>query len=174
MWRALDDWEMYLHDAAPQLPLLIRCALVHYQFEAIGPFLDGNARLGRLFIILCLVALGRLPLTGGAKPHPSAAAGHKHDGAPHDPLWLVVDGGELALAQQHVQYGDQLSHRKVRTQTALHAAAERNPGIGLRPRTEEPLGAELVWVLIHLGAAVDRDDVDHDSCASLHTVTADG
>ncbi|KAF3408036.1 hypothetical protein BIT17_0105 [Mycobacterium tuberculosis variant bovis] len=34
MWRALDDWEMYLHDAAPQLPLLIRCALVHYQFEA--------------------------------------------------------------------------------------------------------------------------------------------
>lgn len=106
MWRALDDWEMYLHDAAPQLPLLIRCALVHYQFEAIGPFLDGNARLGRLFIILCLVALGRLPLTGGAKPHPSAAAGHKHDGAPHDPLWLVVDGGELALAQQHVQYGD--------------------------------------------------------------------
>ncbi|KAF3408039.1 fic/DOC family protein, partial [Mycobacterium tuberculosis variant bovis] len=82
----MDDWEMYLHDAAPQLPLLIRCALVHYQFEAIGPFLDGNARLGRLFIILCLVALGRLPLTGGAKPHPSAAAGHKHDGAPHDPL----------------------------------------------------------------------------------------
>jgi Fic family protein len=61
MWKALDDWEKYLHDAAPQLPLLIRCALLHYQFETIHPFLDGNGRLGRLFIILYLVVWGRLP-----------------------------------------------------------------------------------------------------------------
>ena len=61
MWRALDDWEKHLHDEQPKLPLLIRCALLHYQFETIHPFLDGNGRLGRLFIILYLVNRGRLP-----------------------------------------------------------------------------------------------------------------
>jgi Fic family protein len=61
MWQALDDWEKYIHDEQPKLPLLIRCALLHYQFETIHPFLDGNGPLGRLFIILYLVSLGRLP-----------------------------------------------------------------------------------------------------------------
>lgn len=60
MWSALDDWEKYLHDQAPRLPLLVRCALLHYQFETIHPFLDGNGRLGRLFIVLYLVERGRL------------------------------------------------------------------------------------------------------------------
>ncbi len=62
MWHALDDWEKYLHDEHPRLPLLVRCALLHYQFETIHPFLDGNGRLGRLFIILYLVDQGRLPV----------------------------------------------------------------------------------------------------------------
>jgi Fic family protein len=61
MWNALDDWEKYLHDQAPRLPLLIRSALLHYQFETIHPFLDGNGRLGRLFIVLYLVDRGQLP-----------------------------------------------------------------------------------------------------------------
>jgi Fic family protein len=60
MWRSLDDWEKYLHET-PRLPLLIRCALLHYQFETIHPFLDGNGRLGRLFIVLYLVQQHRLP-----------------------------------------------------------------------------------------------------------------
>ena len=58
---ALGQWERYLHDEDPQLPLLIRCALLHYQFETIHPFLDGNGRLGRLFIVLYLNERGRLP-----------------------------------------------------------------------------------------------------------------
>jgi cell filamentation protein, protein adenylyltransferase len=61
MWQALDDWEKYLHDGTPRLPLLVRCALLHYQFETIHPFLDGNGRLGRLFIVLYLTDRGRLP-----------------------------------------------------------------------------------------------------------------
>lgn len=60
MWDALDDWEKYCHDEHPRLPLLVRCALLHYQFETIHPFLDGNGRLGRLFIALYLMERGRL------------------------------------------------------------------------------------------------------------------
>ncbi|AKN18417.1 hypothetical protein B586_03210 [Mycobacterium haemophilum DSM 44634] len=61
MWKSLDNWEKYLHIDQPKLPLLVRCALLHFQFETIHPFLDGNGRIGRLFIILYLVKLGRLP-----------------------------------------------------------------------------------------------------------------
>ncbi len=61
MWPALDDWERYVHQEQPLLPVLIRSALLHYQFETIHPFLDGNGRLGRLFLVLYLIEQGVLP-----------------------------------------------------------------------------------------------------------------
>ena len=60
MKEALDDWERYLHDDGPKLPALVRSALIHYQFETIHPFLDGNGRLGRLLITFYLVERGVL------------------------------------------------------------------------------------------------------------------
>lgn len=56
----LSDWESYANDAPP-VPTLVQCALLHYQFETIHPFYDGNGRLGRLLIVLFLVSKGRLP-----------------------------------------------------------------------------------------------------------------
>lgn len=60
MKQALDRFEKYLH-AESDLPALIRLALIHYQFEAIHPFLDGNGRVGRLLIPLLLCRDGSLP-----------------------------------------------------------------------------------------------------------------
>jgi Fic family protein len=51
---ALDDWEKYVHEDNSTPPLL-RCALIHYQFETIHPFIDGNGRLGRLLMPLFLI-----------------------------------------------------------------------------------------------------------------------
>ena len=55
----LGAWEHFLHDES--LPPLVHAALMHSQFEAIHPFLDGNGRIGRLLIPLLLVARGVLP-----------------------------------------------------------------------------------------------------------------
>ena len=59
MKSALSDWEKYLHSDT-DTPLLIQCALMHYQFEAIHPFLDGNGRIGRLLITFFLWERGLL------------------------------------------------------------------------------------------------------------------
>ncbi len=54
----LGKWELFLHEK--YLPPLVRAACMHYQFEAIHPFLDGNGRVGRLLISLALSAWGQL------------------------------------------------------------------------------------------------------------------
>jgi Fic family protein len=55
----LGQLEKYMYTDDP-LPLLVRAGLVHAQFETIHPYLDGNGRLGRLLIALCLEAWGLL------------------------------------------------------------------------------------------------------------------
>jgi len=55
----LADWERFVNNPGP-MPVLVRCALMHYQFETIHPFLDGNGRIGRLLIGLLLHREGRL------------------------------------------------------------------------------------------------------------------
>ncbi|MDP1646895.1 MAG: Fic family protein [Rubrivivax sp.] len=56
----LDAFERFLHDDPEPTSPLLRAALAHVQFETIHPFLDGNGRIGRLLIVLQLVADGLL------------------------------------------------------------------------------------------------------------------
>ena len=62
----LANWERYIHEADDVDPL-IRLAVMHYQFEAIHPFIDGNGRTGR---VLNLPILGRKGLAGHSRPLP--------------------------------------------------------------------------------------------------------
>jgi len=91
MKPALSDWEHYAHDQDPDLPLLIRTALLHYQFETIHPFLDGNGRLGRLFVVLYLVEKGVIP----APLLPLSAALERRRSEYYERLQAVRERGEI-------------------------------------------------------------------------------
>jgi Fic family protein len=57
MHQALAALEEFIHSPS-DIPQLARVGMIHYQFEAIHPFLDGNGRIGRLLVILLLIAWG--------------------------------------------------------------------------------------------------------------------
>ncbi len=61
MMGALSDFEDFLRNP-PRFPELFQIGLMHYQFEAIHPFEDGNGRIGRLLITLRLIERGKLPV----------------------------------------------------------------------------------------------------------------
>jgi Fic family protein len=53
--RLMSNWENFVHAEDEKIDVLVRCALAHYQFEAIHPFGDGNGRTGRITAVLYLV-----------------------------------------------------------------------------------------------------------------------
>lgn len=53
------DWEKWIN-AEDDIPLVVKAAIGHYQFESLHPFSDGNGRLGRLVVILQMIEAGTL------------------------------------------------------------------------------------------------------------------
>jgi Fic family protein len=95
----LGQWESFLHDRS--LPPLIQIGLLHYQFEAIHPFLDGNGRVGRLLITLFLIERGILPtpllylsafFEATRADYYSRLAGVSHDAAWSDWIEYFLNG----------------------------------------------------------------------------------
>ena len=125
------DWERYVNEPIP-IPPLIRCALMHYQFETIHPFLDGNGRIGRLLIGLLLHQQGRLTtpllyLSGYLETHRREY---------YDRLQAVRERGEiqqwlqffLTAVQRQAEDGVDRAGRLVqlRQEYALQAAGSRS------------------------------------------------
>lgn len=59
--QLLENFESFLSNPPKNMPTLIQCAIMHYQFEAIHPFSDGNGRIGRILISLLLAEKYALP-----------------------------------------------------------------------------------------------------------------
>src|SRR2546427_9237470 len=58
---AMKDIEQFIQNPPDEMPVLVQCAVLHYQFESVHPFVDGNGRIGRLLITLFLCEKKILP-----------------------------------------------------------------------------------------------------------------
>lgn len=125
----LDDFERYVNDPEPELPLLVRVALAHYQFEAIHPFRDGNGRIGRLLVLLLLLHDGALP----APLLPVSTFLERHRARYMDLLLAVsVEGAWLPWIRFFLE---------AVAESAAHAGAQVGGLLALRDRWHERLQA---------------------------------
>jgi len=124
MQECLSQMEKFLH-AKTRLPPLVQAALVHYQFEAIHPFLDGNGRIGRLLSTLLLCQRNVL-----SKPLLYLSAFFEKHRQEYYELLLKVSGNgawqewiEFFLTAVAEQSGDAVSRAR-RLQELLHTYSQ--------------------------------------------------
>lgn len=97
----LEDLVGFVNSLPSGMPILVKCALAHYQFEAIHPFEDGNGRVGRLLIMLILINSGAL-----SKPILSLSAYFERNRAEYyERLRRVSRNGEWAEWLEFFLYG---------------------------------------------------------------------
>lgn len=137
----LADWERFVNDDGMTYPALIQAALMHYQFETIHPFLDGNGRIGRLLINLQLMTRDRLS-------HPllylsSYFEAHRQDY--YDRLQAVRESGDIDgwlhffLSAVHEQARDAVTRSR-----ALIELREEFRGQAARARSNLPRLVDII------------------------------
>src|SRR4051794_20506943 len=105
-----------------------------------------------------LEVLSDLPAGGWGDDHLPPARRREPDRAARDQLRPVAGGLEPQLARHGPQDRAHLEHREARADAAPHAAAERQPRVGLRRALEEALGAERVRIAVDVLAPVHEVD----------------
>lgn len=134
--RLLDDLELFVHEE-PVVPPLVEAALLHYQFETIHPFLDGNGRLGRLLVVFFLVVRDRLPepllylspfLEARREQYYEALQGVRERGDVDTWLTLFLDGVRIQAADAVVRaerLTDLRERYRVEVQASTRGAANQ-------------------------------------------------
>lgn len=138
----IGDLENFIHNESVEIPMLIKAAIIHYQFETIHPFLDGNGRIGRLLITLFLIEKRVL-----GKPLLYLSSYFEKDkNLYYDNLSRVRTHNDMLQWIKYFLVGI--------AQTAENATETLNKIIGLKAKTEQTIQSELgkrikVGLLLH-------------------------
>lgn len=137
----LTDWERFVNEPSA-MPPVVRCALMHYQFETIHPFLDGNGRIGRLLIGFELMneQVLRAPIL-----HISGYF-ERNRNAYYDRLQAVRERGEIEEWIQFFAAGIEVqAEQSARRIRALVELRERYRRESITDRTALPAVVELIF-----------------------------
>jgi Fic family protein len=165
--QLLGDLEQYINNQDNKEARVVQCALVHYQFETIHPFNDGNGRVGRLLIILHMMQLGLLsaPLI-----YPSVYF-ERQRSAYYDHLQAVRD---KAAWHEWIEFFAQgivdQCHETIaftRTILALQDSLQSKAGIRKRATTTAVLNAFFNEPVLSVTAVAEQAHISYNSAQAV-------